>query len=92
MATELEKIKLQIRLAAFIHKQGTLRNAADAICLADHIMDLALAKLAEQQVEAGEEGANGMRIIDEESEKGYNLTLDQALELLKELGCDESHK
>ena len=87
MATELEKIKIQIRLAAFTYKQGTLRENKIAIQIADLTMDLALAKLgklAEQPVKAGEEKVNGMRIIDEECKKGFNLTVDQATELLKE--------
>ena len=92
MATELEKIKIQIRLAAFAYKQGVLRKDEDAIQIADSIVGLAIAELAEQQVEAGEERANGLRIIGEESEKGFNLTLDQASELLDEVRCDESHK
>ena len=88
MATELEKIKIQIRLAAFTHKQGTLREDKISIQVADLTMDLALAKLAEQQMKAGAETVNGMRIIDEECKKGFNLTLDQALKLMKE--CESS--
>ena len=84
MATELEKIKIQIRLAAFAYNQGTLREDKVAIQIASMVMDWVLAKLADQQVEAGEGEANGIRIIKEESEKGFNLTLEQASELLKE--------
>ena len=91
MATELEKIKIQIRLAAFTYKQGMLRQDKTAVQIADLTIDLAIAELAKQQVKAGEEKANGLRILDEECEAGYNLALDQASELLKELGCDESH-
>ena len=88
MATELEKIKIQIRLAAFTYKEGALREDKIAIRVADLTMDQALAKLAEQQMKAGEEKVNGMRIIDEECKKGFNLTLDQASELMKE--CENS--
>ena len=91
MATELEKIKIQIRLAAFTYKEGALREDKIAIRVADLTMDLALAKLAklaEQQMKAGAETVNGMRIIDEECKKGFNLTLDQALKLMKE--CESS--
>ena len=91
MATELEKIKIQIRLAAFIHKQGLLLEDRVTTQAADLTMDVVIAKLAEQQVKAGEEKANGMRIIDEECEAGYDLTLDQASALLDEVRCDESH-
>ena len=84
MATELEKIKIQIRLAAFTCKQGTLRQDKTAVQIADLAMDSVLAMLAEQQVKAGEDMANGLQIIEEESEKGFNLTLDQVSELLKE--------
>ena len=92
MATELEKIKIQIRLAAFTYKEGLLQKDHVTIQVADMVLDLAIAKLAEQQVKAGEEKANGMRIIDEECEAGYDLTLDQASALLDEVRCDESHK
>ena len=84
MATELEKIKIQIRLAAFTYKQGMLRQDKTAVQIADLAMDSVLAMLAEQQVKAGEDMANGLQIIEEESEKGFNLTLDQVSELLKE--------
>ena len=88
MATELEKIKIQIRLAAFTYKEGALREDKIATRVADLTMDLARAKLAEQQMKAGAETVNGMRIIDEECKKGFNLTLDQALKLMKE--CESS--
>ena len=91
MATELEKIKIQIRLAAFTCKQGLLLEDRVTTQIGETALDLAIAELAKQQVKAGERAANGLQIIDEESEKGYDLTLDQASELLKELGCDESH-
>ena len=84
MATELEKIKIQIRLAAFAYKQGVLRKDGATTQIADLTMDLALAKLAEQQVRVGEGRNNGLRIIDEECEAGYSLTQEQASELLKE--------
>ena len=92
MATELEKIKIQIRLAAFTYKQGALRQDKTAVQIANLTIDSALAKLAEQQIKAGAETVNGLRIIDEESENGFNLTLDQASALLDEVRCDESHK
>ena len=91
MATELEKIKIQIRLAAFAYKRGVLRKDGAAVRIADLTLDLAIAELAEQQVKAGEDEANGLRIIDEECEAGFNLTLDQASALLDEVRCDESH-
>ena len=84
MATELEKIKIQIRLAAFIYKQGLLLEDRVTTQIGETALDLAIAELAKQQVKAGERAANGLQIIDEESEKGYDLTLDQASALLKE--------
>ena len=91
MATELEKIRIQIRLAAFTYKQGALRQDKTAVQIGETALDLAIAELAKQQVKAGERAANGLQIIDEESEKGYDLTLDQASALLDEVRCDESH-
>ena len=96
MTTELEYLRVKLRIGAFVAMHAKIRGDKEGIELGEEILDQATKELADQQVREGEGPLNGLRIIDEEFDKAEELTpleaRDLGLWLFENRSCDSGHK